>query len=382
MYSPLIDAHRDFVSIQDKEQLGYIMEKYMHGRKFNIKGIPQQISANLDIIPFQEFVRLSFTDSLPEGFQLKDDLIIYTIARRYIEIFLKKLSFEGNSGEFEFISARIASALRQEPRIQVEENKDMWVENFRLSKYTINPNITDMPICVRVAFDAVRPLIQDELPGCQVEFFNDKNLKKKEILAVQKLQQILYLKDLQNNSPYEAPSDDKFLNYEQYLGTSFQKEMSELKHQKLKSMLIFPVNYFNFRGITTPVGYFKLSSDIGNIPLDIIETLQKYSRLVSDKIRDANVRIVKNPQRVTNISKNGIQIKVFDKDVIDVFLSHRNEVVLEVIPMPTFRLSLFGQVMSILVGSRNEYRIGLQFIGGEERRGLHEWQDYVQRIVK
>lgn len=372
------NGNREFSEVTNKDQFSYINDQYIKGKRVCIKGMPQEILAELEILPPDDHIHLSFPEPLPQGCIIRNNIIIYAIANRYIEVYLKKYSFERNHGEFEFIKALIAHNYRLEARLKVEE-LNFLAESFRLSKYSINPTIQNMPICVQLAFDTLRPTILEEIPECSLEVFDDENLKRKEIRAIQKSLKVLYIEDLFKESDFSS-LDPAFLNLKEFLGTKFNKEIELLKKDGIKSLLIYPVIYTNLKKEKTAVGYFKITSNSESISTNILTRLSEFSQTLVDNIRDANIEIINAPQKVVNVSKGGIQIKVKDKDVIDIFQANSDEVVLDVKPKPTFRFTLFAKVANIFVNSDKTYTIGMKVIGGEERRGIDDWNKYVEMI--
>ena len=366
---------RNFTEIKEKQQLNYIVDQYLGNRKVFVKGEPESLSANFEITNSGNNIRLSFPMELPNGIVKKADLTIYTIANRYIEIKLKKTNFDNNIGDFEFVEAKIANDIRNEPRINVEKN-NVIAENFRLSKYSVNPHMKTAPICVQHAFDLMRESILQEIPNAILEPFDEKNIKSKDLLAVQKTMKTLYIEDINKESNYES-IDPAFLNYKEFLGSKFEQEVDQLKQSEIKSLLVYPIIYVNIMDEKIAVGFLKVSSTTGPLPLNLLPKLYEHSKKIAETIRDANVQIINTPQKVVNISKKGAQILVTDKKVIDTFRANREDLVFNIKPSSTFHIILYAKVINILENEDKTYLVSFNFIGGEERRGLDSWYKYV-----
>ncbi|MDH4127462.1 MAG: DUF1577 domain-containing protein [Spirochaetota bacterium] len=372
---------RNFTELTDEEQLNYMVDQYLDKKTVCIKGIPQDLTAEIQIIQSSHTVRLSFEDNAPLGLIKQNELTVYTIAKRYIEIDLKKLGFEKNKGEFKFIKARIANDFRKEARILLKNTENFVAENFKLSKYNINTKMKNAPICVQLAFDKLKPEIIQSVPNSTLETYDEEKSTKKYINAVNKTHKILYIENVYDESSY-SPTDTSFLDYKDFLGTKLDQEIEALKQEKIKSLLIHPVVYENLKGERVCVGHFKIISNSEPVSINIITKLNEYSKILTDNIRDANLQIIKAPQKILNISKSGISIQVKDKEVINIFNSNNNEIVFDIRPKPTFRFSIFAKIVQMYHGNNSNYIIGMQFIGGEQRRGLSAWNKYIDKLYK
>ena len=373
----LTDKSREFTEVTGKEEISYLVEKYVTDKKVFIKGSTDQITADLEIIYPDNSIRLWFKSTIPSEVSKKNDITVYTISNRYIELSLEKKTFDGNNGVFEFIKAKIAGDLRKEQRINVEHDDRLWVENFRLSKYFIKPDVKDIPICVQVAVDKLKPELLEKYPDCELSVYNDENCQNKTVLATRKSMKILFFEDI-NKETSMPQGDSGFIDLKDFFGSKYELEMNGYKQNGIKSMLIYPVIYTNIQGEKTPVAFFKLVKKDGVIASDMLSVLAGLASKLNGYVRDANVHFIKTPQKILNASKNGLLIKMSSKEIIDIFLSHKNLFVLDIKPRPTYRLTLFAQLINILVDSKNSFTVGIKLIGGEQYKGLDDWHQFVE----
>ncbi|MDH5680456.1 MAG: DUF1577 domain-containing protein, partial [Spirochaetota bacterium] len=334
-----------------------------------------QLSADLEIIYPDNNIRLWFKSNIPSLVSTKNDITVYTISNRYIEISLEKKTFDGNNGIFEFIKAKVASDSRKEQRVNVEHDDRYWVDNFRLSKYYIKPNIKDIPICVQVAVDKLKPVLAEKYPDCELSIYNEANCVDKIILASRKNMKAVYIEDVHRETSMPQ-GDTGFVDLKESLGSVYDKEIQNMKQKGISSLLIYPVIYTNIQGEKTPVAYFKMSKN--SISPKTLTDFATFAQTLNSYIRDANVHIIKTPQKILNASKSGLLIKVANKEIMDIFLSHKNLFVLDIKPRPTYRLTLFAQLVNILVDNKNSFAVGVKLIGGEQFKGLEDWQDFVE----
>ncbi|GMT49786.1 MAG: hypothetical protein IEMM0008_1325 [bacterium] len=368
---------RNFIEVTEEKQVAYLVEQYLDKKRVYIKGVEQETTAAIEVLYPNPTARLMFSNPLPKGF-LNDEITIYTVTKRYIEITLRKSHFDEIEGEFELISARIARSFREDPRVSIMD-EGFVAENFRLSKYSIRPNMENVPICVQIAFDTVGPKLLEEFPDC-ISSVLDSGVFRKDTRVVLKQQKPLYIEDVMDASTF-SPLNPDLVDYRTFLGPKFEQEVEQLKREDIKSFLIYPVVYTNLKNEKASVGYFKMISKSKIIPEATLSRLDEFSKELNNIIRDANVKIIKNSIPVSNISKKGIQINVQDQKIIDTFHLNRSELVLTVRPLATYRFTLYAKIVNIIQQMDGSYTIGMRLIGGEGNRGLSAWQKYFDRYL-
>ncbi|HEO64640.1 MAG TPA: DUF1577 domain-containing protein [Spirochaetes bacterium] len=376
-YNGLNLYDRNFTEVTEEKQVAYLVEQYLDKKKVYIKGLDQKITAEIEVLYPNPIARLRFSSPLPNGL-LSDEITIFTVTKRYIEITLRKSHCDEIGGEFELMSAKIAKSFREDPRVSVLD-EDFIAENFRLSKYAINPNIEKVPICVQIAFDTVVPKLMEEFPECTASVL-DTGVFKKDTRVALKQQKPLYIEDVLDEATF-SPLNPELVDYRMFLGPKLQQEIEQLKKENIKSFLVYPVVYTNLKDEKASVGYFKMASKSKVIPEAVISRLDEFSKELNSIIRDANIKIIKDPIPVTNISKKGIQISVQDQTIIDTFHLNRSELVLTVRPLATYRFTLYAKIVNIIQQMDGSYTIGMRLIGGEENRGMSAWQKYFDRFL-
>lgn len=369
------DDSRDFSLINDEKTISYLIKEYLDNKEVFIKtDNKQKISADLEFLERKKTVKLTFRYQPPLGL-VKDSISIFTIEKRYIEIKLKKEEFSSKSGEFSFINAKIALKIRNVPRINVEFD-NIYATNLRLSKYTIEPGITKAPICCQVAFDQLKTEIEKEFPNAKIGIMND-SIDNKAILASMLKREIIYVLNTSDESAFRGMG--KYLDYREILGNRFEREQSLLLDKKISSFLVFPVIYTNTKDEDVSVGYIYLESKTGGIPKNVIPQLKKFADSIVEQIRDSNISIIKEKQKIINVSKGGIQLELSNPDTINILKAHGNEVVFEV-NAERFTFVLYGRIVHIFLDHEKSYVVGMKLIGGERRRGIEFWEKYIEKI--
>lgn len=369
--------NRDFSTVSDKTAISYLIKEYLNNKEVFIKNdLGKKISADLEFDESKKIVKLKFPHLPPLGL-IKDNISIFVIEKRYIEVRLKKGSFSSRKGEFSLIDAKIALKIRNVPRINVLYD-NISANNLRLSKYTIEPGITKAPICCQVAFDSIKEEIVKEFPDIKFGIISEK-IENKAILASMLKKEILYIINTKDETAYRGMG--KYLDYRELLGNRFEREQTKLIESRISSLLVYPVIYTNTKGETVSVGYLYLDSKTSGIPRNVIPQLKKYADEIIEHIRDANINIIQEKQSVINVSKGGIQIELNNPETIEILKSHGNEVVFEV-HADRLTFILYGKIVHIFLDHEKSYIIGLQLLGGEKKRGIDFWEKFIDKLFK
>ncbi len=375
---PKPDSNREFTNVTDKEQLIYLVDHYLVGRNIYVKGLSKEFLADLKTLFPEPSIRLFFFKGLPSDYSVIDKITIYAVVKRYIELTVKKIYFEKNKGDFELISAKIAHNNRLDQRIPVS-GEEFYAENFRLSQYSLNPNTMDIPISVKVAFDKIKPSLLKDIPECESHIFGEEK-EEKLIEATKKTQKVVYIENVYDKNSFLL-EEEGFLNCKKHFGDTLDKEISDLIANNINSLLIYPVIFVNIKGEGVPVGYFKITSSEPNVNRSIISRLYLSAIDIVNYIRDANVTIIKEKQEVMNVSRKGVQLLIKDLNTLDIFIANREDIVFDIRPKPTFRLTLFGKMVNVIKTPNNNHLIGLKIIGGEKRHGMGAWESFLSRFL-
>ncbi len=366
---------RKYYELVDEDKISQLKKNFLNDVKiFYVKGLPKVIQGNLN--PSDEGkINLTFNAALPE--LSSDKLTVYTTTNRYIEWLLQAQDFDGQKGHFDLVGAKIAADTRKFKRINVQK-EEVWVDNFRLGQFPIHSEMKKAPLCVENQMDLLRSKIASEFSGIEIIPY-DQTEKRRDIQAVYELKKPLYIEDTLQGSQNEAP-DSEFLNYKGYLKGMFSHEMDMLKHKNIRSLIVIPIVYTNFKSEHVTIGYIRLISTKGPIPMTTYTRLNSYAKTLTKAIQKSNLKKISPRQKVVNVSKFGVQIGVSDSKLIDLLKSNPGEVVMDIKPSVHVRYTLLGKVSQILQVDEQDYLIGLHFIGGASRLGLSDWVRYTNNF--
>ncbi|GMT48679.1 MAG: hypothetical protein IEMM0008_0218 [bacterium] len=369
------DEKRKYYELADEDKISQLKKNFLEKVKtLYVKGLPKLIHGSLD--PSNEGkIHLTFNATLPE--LSSDKLTVYTTTNRYIEWLLKALDFDGQKGRFDLVGAKIAADTRKFKRVNVQK-EEVWVDNFRLGQFPIHSEMKKAPLCVEKQIDLLRSKIASEFSGIEIIVY-DQTEKRRDLQAVHKLKKPLYIEDTLMGSQNKPP-DPEFLDYKGYLKDMFSHEMDMLKHKKVRSLIVIPIIYANFKSEHVMIGYFRLISNKGPISMTTYTRLNNYVKTLIKAIQKSNIKRVKARQRVINVSKFGVQIGVNDSKLIELLKSNPGEVVMDIKPSIHVRYTLLGKVSQILQVDEQDHLIGLHFIGGASRLGLSDWVRYTHNF--
>ncbi len=366
---------RKYYELVDESKISQLKKNFLESVKtFYVKGLPKVINGNLD--PSDEGnIHLTFNETLPE--LSSDQLTVYSTSNRYIEWLLKPQDFDGQKGCFDLVGAKIAANTRKFKRVNVHK-EEIWVDNFRLGQFPIHKEMEKAPLCVENQIDSLRPKIASEFSGVEIILY-DQTDKRRDIQAVHKLMKPLYIEDTLQGSQND-PQDPDFLDYKGYLKDMFSHEMEMLKHKNIRSLMVLPIVYTNFKAEHVIIGYIRLASKKGPIPMTTYTRLNNYAETLTKSIQKSNIKRIKPRQKVINVSKFGVQMDVDDSELIELLKSNPKEVVLDIKPSVHVRYTLLGKVSEIIQADDQYHHVGFHFIGGASRLGLSDWVRYVNNF--
>jgi hypothetical protein len=361
--------NRNFIEIKKRQEISYLINKYLDKTKVFIKGVANS-SASLELVD-HGVVNIKFNKPYPDKIMEQYEITIYTVLKRYIEITLHQISADAKnySARYQFIKASVANEIRHDKRINITD-KDINAYNFQLDKYSINPSMTNFPIAIHISFDKYKEEIIKKFENSSVEVFRDEP-ENRLILAVKKLQKPFYVDNITETT--NVPE------YEDVMKSSFNSELSSLKKQGIRSILIYPVIYTNLKNEKTTIGYFKIISFSKPILENIIDKLEEYSNAIASDIRETTYQTIKKSLKVSNISKRGVQLIINHQSTVDMFLVDCENIIFS-IKLNNNILTLIGKLANLTLDKDYIYKLGLQLVNNEGHKDLKLWDEYISSL--
>ncbi len=367
-------TNRNFIQVKKRKEINYLIDRYLNKKKVFIKGIPNT-SASFRIVNPYGIIELQFNEPYQKNIIGLYEITIYTVLKRYIEITLHQVSSDTNQhkAKYQFIKVNIANQIRNDKRINV---KGISAYNFKLDKYSINPNMLNLPIAVQLSFDKYKNLIIKEFENSSVEIF-DGIPDNKLLLAVKKLQKSFYVK----NMPMEEAETGILPDYKSLMKSGFKTEMDNLRSQGIRSILIHPIIYTNLKNEKTTLGYFKIHSFSKPIDEDTIAKLNYYADAINNDIKETTYQTIKTHLKIANISKRGLQIIINHQSTVDMFLIDSKNVIFNIKlnnDYPT--LTLTAKIINISLDKDYIYKLGIHL--HDKSKDIKLWDKYIYSLTK
>jgi len=297
---------RKLQRLSDPEKLGQIVDKYLLGKPYLLKGY----SGGEYVTPEKDTGGWVYESSSRE--QLPENIVIYNIFNKYIEF---RMSVVENLGPEKYLlsldECYIASMARKYERTIADE-RFVAVNNIRASRNSINVSLFNIPTSVKVHFKQYQQMFKEYADEVYVDVY-DKSKEKFEL--VRKSGKILYLPDTQNEYCYEPVNKEMFLNYARASDTELHDLIRDYKDKKIVSEMIVPVMYTGHDGAQIPLGYIELVSKTKPIEEKLAVELKQKAVEMVQKMRDSNTVTVTERQKVENISHEGMRLRITNEEL-------------------------------------------------------------------
>ncbi len=373
-------SERDFHEINDKEQINYLLQKYLHHSEVIINDFPEEVSVKIDFLSSGKGLHLGFSQPLPQDFSLRDFLVLSVLGQRYVEVTLKKLKLTDDHGIFEPVKAKIADDYRENSRIIIK-NPDFLADNFVMAKYLITAELAEKYPFVHEIINNLKIGHKKPFQNCEFCFFDQKD-SRRDIQSVQHTHKPVYIENTKQVTNVIPPSSD-FLDYKAYLGSSFAREMEVLKTQRLRSLLVIPVLYKNLLNEKILIGCLRMSSHDKTIPAEMILRLYHLAETIVANINKINIIKINLAQKVRNISKTGIQLHISNDELAKYMSANPEEIILDIMPDHRLRFTLYGKIMNLIPEDKGAFKVGVLIIEHKSQHQiLTKWYEFVDKYMK
>ncbi|MCB1170492.1 MAG: DUF1577 domain-containing protein [Leptospiraceae bacterium] len=265
----IVNSKRDWEVIRDPTKLVYLLDKKLEGRALFLKYS----------VPPAEFSRepseggkitFYYAPNLPIG----GSFTLYLTLNRQIELdFQVEEIVEPGHLIASPVEVRIGKAMREFPRIPVSDDS-AYVTNFRVSKNEIAPNNTKLQITNQVIFADFEKRMAGRFPGMKI------------------------------HAPYDAKFPDFLKDFEGHEGSMVNTPQGPGFAQ--------PVVYESEAGGKANLAYMVVPGEVD--PVGQQDLASSADEMIK-RIIDANTFVVKDKQKVINISEGGIAILFTNEDL-------------------------------------------------------------------
>jgi len=289
---------------------------------------------------------------------------IYGLADKYIEIDLELVEVRG-PGYFlcRIKAARKASSGRKGLRFKLEPN-DAFATNFKIADYTIDISDYKMPTTIKVILDQFKSGNSKMADIVNVDVF--KPTETDVILnSIKKTGKNVLITDTADKNSYMAVNNN-FVDVVDLYGKDLMRFMKFNIEKGYKSMAIVPVVYMPEEGNATPLGYIRIVSKTVMLNIDAVYDLKKKSFDLISKIQEANIKLFTTRQPITDISKDGVKIKITDPE-LKLLVNKISRFVFDILFKLQAPITINGIIKSVYK-TTNDTFIGVDFAGNSSRK--------------
>ncbi len=265
----IVNGKRDWEVLRDPTKLTYLIDNKLEGRALFLKHSvpPAEFSRELSEDGVMTFY---YAPNIP----IQGNFTLFLTLNRQIELdFQVEEIVEPGHLKAKPVEVRIGKAMRAFPRIPVGDDV-VHVTNFRVSKNEIAPNNTKLQITNQVIFSEFEKRLGARFNGMKI------------------------------HAPYDPKFPDFLNSFEGHVGVPVSTAMGPAFAE--------PVVYESEAGGKANLAYMVVPGELD--PVGQKELATAADEMVK-RIIDANTFLIKDKQRVVNISEGGIAIMLTNEDL-------------------------------------------------------------------
>lgn len=359
---------RKYQTISDPKKIEHMLNTYMLKKKFFIKGNFEPVSATFEKIISPDKAIIYCTS------ELDTSVTLYRVYKKYMDaVCVVEDSLAENRYRIHITQLRIASAERSSERVLAPAG-GVVINNIRAARNVIRASLFNVPTSVKVHFIEYEKRLKGMADEVNVSVFNNPDDK---LDLVKKSGKILWIENTQDLLSYMPMDGEGFINYRDHLNTEIGAVMKSYRHQKIVSEMIVPVVYIGHDGIPISLGYIQLISKSDVLDMAKAMELKALTFEMVDRIRDSNTMMINKRQEVTNMSKDGLQIKIVD-DELKQFLTHQKGFSFDVVFKLQQPMTVFTEIIYSGTNYQNDLIMGVRIVGWSSRKG--EVERYIQNV--
>ncbi len=363
--------NRNAKAVTDKENIVYILSKYLKDEKIYLKGYYKKIPAKVEVI---EDNRLKVF--LPFDYEFESKIYLYGIIRKYIEFeldFVETINIGRHI--FDPVKAIIATSNRQHERFPVK-NDSVTATHFQvLPEDSVIINSSKQSVAVFAVHKEYERRLSEFYPEVEIKsVHNDDPILEMAF----KSKKMIYLRDTYNENSYNSTSDE-MVDVGIQLGNKLYQTIKDFREKKIRSILIYPVIYHRYLKTDIAVAYIKIISF--NDPIDIeyaLPHLNYTSHELLEKIKKTLITDLDIEQRLLDISEGGMKLLATHHELIKYF-NTSYEVLFELlfrINNQKYSVKLQGRLINKFQ-DHDHLKLGILFSGSEDK-GFEKLKRYIK----
>lgn len=366
--------HRDLETLNTPEKIQYLLKQHLGNRSLFLKDGDPPHEVRTKGVDANNVLML---DPGMVNWELDQKLSLYRVLGRYIEVHGKVISkTEDQCWKVAVTHVLISKKDRQFHRIGFASADSAWISNVRTSKQTIDATLFQIPASVKVHFADYANRLKSRADVVKVEVYGQRGTILDEIKRTGKT---LLVTNTDDENSFRAKSPH-FVDYGQFLGTKLKEKVFEYRHKKIISEIIVPVVYITHDLVRIPLGYIQLQSSKENFNDDTVLELQQLAFEMVDRIRDANTVLVRDKQRIVNLSRGGLKLMIDHPD-LRAYLVRQQGFTFDVFFKMQAPVTLYGVIRSAVTLENGNLLLGVQISGNSSREGeMKRFLDNVLRL--
>lgn len=353
---------RDFQDFDTIEDVVNLLKSQFTNRKMYIKYAVDKIEAAVnEYLPDGTVMLVTDHDYRHDG----ESIIIYGLSDKYIEIDFEVLEERG-PGYFhcKIRSARRAMSGRRDLRFKVEPD-DVVATNFRVSKHTIDVSGLNMPTGIKVLLEQFQSKNSKMSDIVRVDVFKPDE-KDRLLLNMKKTGKTLWIPSVAEEDSYRAVNDD-FVDLAALYERDVERVMKRYIERGYRSILAVPVIYITEDSKSVPFAYIQLISKSRNFTIDDVLEMKNQAFKLVDLIRDANTHLIPLHQRVMDISRGGVKLRITDVN-LQKYIRRSKGFIFDLVFKLQAPITIFGEVKVSYTDDEGNLYVGVDFEGNSSRK--------------
>lgn len=298
-------------------------------------------------------------------YEVEDDIIIYGLSDKFIEIDLAVIEKRG-PGYYhcKIKSARRATEGRRDLRFKVTSD-DVYATNFRISKQTIDVTNFNIPTSIKVIleqFQSANARLGDII---KVDVF-DTSSSNSLLGIIKKTGKTLFVSDTAVVDSYKAMNPD-FIDLVEIYGRDIDQYIKKNIERGYKSLLIVPIIYITENMTSVPFGYIQLISKSAVFDIVKVLELKELTFKLVDRIRDANTMFLPTHQDILDVSRGGAKLLISD-DTLKMYILKAKGFIFDIVFKLQAPITIYGEIKVSYIDESGNINVGLDFEGNSSRK--------------
>lgn len=282
----------------------------------------------------------------------------YKVLGRYLELFIKVLTFGERKGLYNAQIERIGISLieREFNRIPVLNN-EVYLSNFLISKHLIDPKTRILPTTIKVGFSELENKIKKHYDYVKIEAFENFDLA---LDKIKKTGKFIFIKDTYDPKSFEY-SNENCINLKEILKENLNKKIQDFRKNQIRSEIIGPIFYLTHDRNLIPIGYIHIYNKNKLLEEKDINKIKEWNQELIERMQQLNTAQIQEKEQILNISKNGFRTRIKNLNLIN-YLIKQSGMYCDIIFREQKPISVFAEFKSSIRNQNGTLDIGAKIV--------------------